>query len=83
MKTDGDSVMATFTSPSAAVECAIELQRAFAAWNDGDGAKASSLRVRVGLNAGEPIEEEGDFFGSAVILGARIKDQAAGGEETA
>ena len=36
--------------------------------------------MRVGLNAGEPIEEEQDLFGTAVILAARIAAQAKGGE---
>jgi class 3 adenylate cyclase len=36
--------------------------------------------VRVGLNAGEPIEEDGDLFGSTVILAARIAAAAQGGE---
>jgi class 3 adenylate cyclase len=77
VKTDGDSFMASFASVSAAVECAIELQRAFAHHTEAGG---EPIVVRMGLNVGEPIEEEGDFFGSAVILGARIKDQAGGGE---
>jgi len=77
VKTDGDSFMATFASVSAAVECAVALQRAFAAYS---GTADEPILVRIGLNVGEPIEEDGDFFGSAVILGARIKDQAAGGE---
>jgi adenylate cyclase len=38
------------------------------------------LHVRVGLNAGEPIEEEGDLFGSTVILASRITSAAKGGE---
>jgi class 3 adenylate cyclase len=77
VKTDGDSFMATFASTSSAVECAIALQRAFAKHAEGGG---EPIVVRMGLNVGEPIEEDGDFFGSAVILGARIKDQAGGGE---
>jgi class 3 adenylate cyclase len=77
VKTDGDSFMASFASVSAAVECAVALQRAFAAYSaTGD----EPIVIRIGLNVGEPIEEDGDYFGSAVILGARIKDQAAGGE---
>lgn len=36
--------------------------------------------IRTGLNVGEPTEEEGDFFGSAMILAARISDQAGGSE---
>jgi class 3 adenylate cyclase len=77
VKTDGDSFMASFTSATKAVECAMALQRAFAQHRDSGG---EPIVVRMGLNIGEPIEEEGDFFGSAVILGARIKDQAGGGE---
>jgi len=41
---------------------------------------AEPLRIRVGLNAGEPIEDEGDLFGSTVILAARIAAEAEGGE---
>ena len=36
--------------------------------------------MRVGLSAGEPIAEDDDLFGSAVIQAARIADQAKGGE---
>jgi class 3 adenylate cyclase len=92
VKTMGDGFMASFGSVTSAMECAIALQRAFAAWNDGggaapreDGAKASSLHdasldVRVGLNAGEPIEEDGDLFGATVILASRIAAKAGAGE---
>jgi class 3 adenylate cyclase/alpha-beta hydrolase superfamily lysophospholipase len=43
------------------------------------------LRVRIGLNAGEPVAEEGpdgraDLFGTAVNLAARIAGHAQGGE---
>ncbi len=49
------------------------------------GAGAEPIRVRIGLNAGEPIEEEdpdgrSDLFGATVILAARIAAQAQGGE---
>jgi class 3 adenylate cyclase len=80
VKTMGDGFMASFDSATSAVECAIDLQRAFAAWNEGDGAKAASLHVRVGLNAGEPIEEDDDLFVTAVTMAARIMAQGAGGE---
>ena len=74
VKTMGDRFMASFGSVTRAVECAIALQRAFA---DRGGER---LSVRVGLNAGEPIEEEGDLFGSTVILASRIAAKAEGGE---
>jgi class 3 adenylate cyclase len=36
--------------------------------------------VRIGLHTGEPIREEDDFYGKAVILAARIAAEARGGE---
>ncbi|GAG49190.1 unnamed protein product, partial [marine sediment metagenome] len=38
------------------------------------------IRVRIGLNAGEPVAEEQDLFGTAVQLAARICAQAEPGE---
>jgi adenylate cyclase len=46
----------------------------------GEGQSAFPLKVRCGLNAGEPIEEDGDLVGSTVILAARIAAAAQGGE---
>ncbi len=74
VKTMGDGFMASFGSVTRAVECAVALQRAFA---DREG---EPLSVRVGLNAGEPIEEDGDLFGATVILASRIAAKAGGGE---
>jgi class 3 adenylate cyclase len=74
VKTMGDGFMASFGSVTKAVECAVALQRAFA---DREG---EPLSVRVGLNAGEPIEEDGDLFGGTVILASRIAAKAEGGE---
>jgi adenylate cyclase len=36
--------------------------------------------VRIGLNAGEPLSEDGDLFGSTVQIAARVCGQAAAGE---
>jgi len=36
------------------------------------------LRVRMGLNTGEPILEDGDLYGTPVIVAARVADIAAG-----
>jgi class 3 adenylate cyclase/pimeloyl-ACP methyl ester carboxylesterase len=74
VKTMGDGFMASFTSAQKAVECAIALQRAFA---DRTG---EPIRIRVGMNSGEPIAEDNDLFGSAVILAARAAAKASGGE---
>jgi class 3 adenylate cyclase len=74
VKTMGDGFMASFGSVTKAVECAIALQRAFAE------REGEPLSVRVGLNAGEPIEEDGDLFGATVILASRIAAKADAGE---
>ena len=84
VKTMGDGFLASFGSVTSAVECAIALQRAFAAHNEVGAQPAApaveGLHVRVGLNAGEPIEEDGDLFGSTVILASRIAAKAGAGE---
>ena len=36
--------------------------------------------MRIGLNAGEPLAEEEDLFGRAVIVAARMAAKADGGE---
>ena len=38
------------------------------------------MRIRVGINAGEPIAEDDDLFGASVILAARSAAKANGGE---
>jgi class 3 adenylate cyclase/pimeloyl-ACP methyl ester carboxylesterase len=80
IKTMGDGFMASFGSVTRAMECALALQRAFAAWNDAAVADGAAIQVRVGLNAGEPIEEDGDLFGATVILASRICAHADAGE---
>jgi class 3 adenylate cyclase len=77
VKALGDGFMASFSSATRALECAIAMQRAFAAHSESAG---EPIRVRIGLNAGEPIAEEADLFGTAVNMAARIAAQAAGGE---
>jgi len=61
--------MASFTSVTDAVRCAIEIQRKVAERN---ADAADLLRLRVGVSCGEPVTEEGDLFGAAVELAARL-----------
>ena len=77
VKTMGDGFMASFSSATKALECAITMQRAFAAHNE---SAEEPIKVRVGLNAGEPIAEDDDLFGTAVNRAARITATAKGGE---
>ena len=76
VKTMGDGFLASFSSVTSAVECAIALQRAISTLQ----LPTSTLQIRVGLNAGEPIEEDGDLFGATVILASRIAAKAGAGE---
>ncbi|MCH7578395.1 MAG: adenylate/guanylate cyclase domain-containing protein [Chloroflexi bacterium] len=77
VKTMGDGFMASFSSATRALECAIAMQRAFAEHNE---SAEEPIKVRVGLNAGEPIAEDDDLFGTAVNEAARITATAKGGE---
>jgi class 3 adenylate cyclase len=77
IKHTGDGIMASFTSASRALECAIDIQRALAQHNE---SAEEPIRVRIGLNAGEPVAEEEDLFGTAVQLAARIAARAEGEE---
>ena len=38
------------------------------------------LGVKIGINAGEPIAEENDLYGTAVQIAARVTDQTRAGE---
>jgi class 3 adenylate cyclase/pimeloyl-ACP methyl ester carboxylesterase len=77
VKTMGDGFMASFTSITKGVECAISLQRAF---DERNASAPEPVTIRVGLNAGEPIQEDGDLFGETVILAARIAAKAEAAE---
>jgi class 3 adenylate cyclase len=77
VKTMGDGFMTSFSSATRALKCAIAIQRAFEERNE---SAKEPIRVRIGLNAGEPIAEDEDLFGTAVIEAARIAAAAQGGE---
>jgi class 3 adenylate cyclase len=70
IKHTGDGIMASFASAASGVEAAIAIQRAIAAYNL--QGQDQELHVRIGINAGEPIEEEQDLFGATVQLAARV-----------
>jgi class 3 adenylate cyclase len=78
IKHTGDGIMASFGSTLGALECAMAIQRGVA--NHVAQHPEAPLAVYVGLNAGEPIAEERDLFGTSVDLARRLCDQAAPGE---
>ena len=77
IKAMGDGLMVSFTSASAALDAAIDIQRALA---DEFARDDEEVRLRVGINAGEPIAEDDDLYGTSVITASRIMDAASGGE---
>jgi len=77
VKHTGDGIMASFALVVDAVECAIAVQKAFAAHNQ--ASPDAAMYLRIGVSAGEPIEEHGDFFGRTVQLAARICAEAEPG----
>ena len=77
VKTIGDSVMVVFSSAVDALGCAIEMQTAVASSNAGG---RNPLGLRIGLDAGEPIHRDDDYFGTPVVVARRLCDQAEGGQ---
>jgi class 3 adenylate cyclase len=78
VKGQGDGFMVVFTSARQALRCAIAIQRKLARYNADQ--PEHPIVVRMGLNLGEVISEGADFFGTAVILAARISARAQGEE---
>jgi class 3 adenylate cyclase len=77
VKHTGDGIMASFASIQAAIDCAAALQRSFADYN---AQSDEPIHVRIGIHAGEPVEDSHDLFGSSVQLAARIRDSAGADE---
>lgn len=78
VKTYGDGFMVAFSGVAPAVACALDMQRAIARHNQEEPSR--QLQIRIGLNCGETIKEEEDFFGSAVVIAARVMGLAKGGQ---
>jgi TolB-like protein/class 3 adenylate cyclase/Tfp pilus assembly protein PilF len=72
--TAGDSILAEFTSAVEAVDCALALQDMPPP--QGLGAE---LRARIGIHLGDVLERNGDLFGTAVNIAARLEDIAEPG----
>ncbi|MCH8902188.1 MAG: tetratricopeptide repeat protein, partial [Chloroflexi bacterium] len=60
VKTEGDGFMIAFQSARQALQCAIEMQRAFAQRNE---SAEERVTIRIGLHTGEPVKDADDFYG--------------------
>ena len=76
VKTLGDGFMMAFASARRAVACAVAIQRALCDHR----LDLPDVKVRIGLNTGEVVCEDGDLYGQAVHAAARIAAKAGGGE---
>jgi predicted ATPase/class 3 adenylate cyclase len=77
VKTTGDGLMAVFGSAAEAVRACLAAQRGLVVepWPE-----TGVLRVRMGLHSGEAQPRGDDYFGPAVIRGARIMAVGHGGQ---
>jgi adenylate cyclase len=73
--TAGDSVLAEFPNPVDAVECGVQIQNKSVSIND-QSDEADKMSFRIGLNMGEVLVSDGDLFGDAVNVAARLEAQA-------
>jgi class 3 adenylate cyclase len=67
----GDGVLALFGAAREAIACAAACHTA---------ADAVGLSLHAGINAGDVIREEGNVYGGAVNIAARVASEAAPGE---
>lgn len=72
----GESLGAAFSRASSALLAAVQVQGRLEAvdW------PGPSLKVRIGLHLGEAEERDGDYFGSAVNIAARVCSAGRGGQ---
>ncbi|MGB2940068.1 MAG: AAA family ATPase [Candidatus Dormiibacterota bacterium] len=79
VKNLGDGLMVIFPSAVDAIACAVGMQQAVARHNQ-DQDPEHLMQVRIGLNVGEPIHDEEDYFGTSVNIAKRLCDVAEGGQ---
>jgi adenylate cyclase len=72
--TAGDSVVAEFGSAVQAVSCAMDLQQELSSRT-----RDADLQVRIGIHLGDVVDKEGDLFGTAVNVAARLEGIAQAG----
>ena len=78
VKSLGDGLMLAFASALGAVACAVRMQRRIT--GRPEEAPGEAVALRIGLNAGEAISAEGDYFGAPVVVAKRLCDRAGRGQ---
>jgi adenylate cyclase len=78
VKTTGDGMLVEFASVVDAVRCAVEMQREMVVRNLGVP-NDQRIEIRIGINLGDIIVEDGDIFGDGVNVAARLEALAEPG----
>ena len=78
VKTTGDGVLVEFASAVDAVRCAMEIQRILAERNVAIS-EDRRIELRIGINVGDIIIDEGDIYGDGVNIAARVEALARPG----
>jgi len=78
VKTTGDGALVEFASAVDAVRCAMEIQRAMAERN-ANVPEDRRIEIRIGINVGDIIIDEGDIYGDGVNIAARVETLASPG----
>jgi adenylate cyclase len=78
VKTTGDGLLAEFSSVVDALRCAAEIQTAMAESNT-PRPTDKRIDLRIGINVGDIVIEDGDIFGDGVNVAARLEGLAEPG----
>ncbi len=78
IKTTGDGMLVEFSSVVDAVRCALEIQLRLARRN-ADVEPDHRMRLRIGINLGDVLVDQGDVFGDGVNVAARLEQLAEPG----
>jgi TolB-like protein/class 3 adenylate cyclase len=78
VKTTGDGLLVEFGSVVDTLRCAVEVQREMAARNTGV-LPDNRIELRIGINVGDIVVEDGDIFGDGVNVAARLEALAEPG----
>ena len=78
VKTTGDGLLAEFASVVDAMRCATEVQRGMID-RDADLAADRRIQLRIGINLGDVVADDGDILGDGVNIAARLEGLAEPG----
>ena len=78
VKTTGDGLLVEFGSVVDALRCAVEVQREMSGRNAGVPPD-NRVELRIGINVGDIVVEDGDIFGDGVNVAARLEALAEPG----